>query len=64
MIFPDKKTLCSFLEILINRNFITNPFYAKYCFRILWRLIKEDKSSLDVMVDNGIYEAVRDILDL
>ena len=42
---------------------MTHPHYGKYSVRLLWCILKEDKSKLDAMEENGVYDAILDLLD-
>lgn len=45
------------------RYVATNCLYAKYLVKVLCKVLEEDKTTIDILINNGIIDMIRDYLD-
>lgn len=47
----------------MQRYIATNALSQRYLARVLSKLLDEDKTTIDILINNGIIDLVRDLLD-
>ncbi len=48
---------------IMEKNIVSNSISRKYLARVLSKALEEDSCVIDVLIDNGIIDLLRDLID-